>query len=164
MILILNASFDFAVEAKKTVNRVFNYYSIFNLVWLARLIVKTDNFYYSFWVINLLFIIGLSVFYFRYFYKNYHQIESSVRIITCSILGYILLVSIYRILWIIFPAVNSYPLWMVHDVCKLLVIFIFAYALAKKTNKEFIDLQDLKNSLEQKVIEKPVNCAKQKKK
>jgi signal transduction histidine kinase/DNA-binding NarL/FixJ family response regulator len=154
IILILNASFDFAVETRKTVNRVFNYYSIFNLVWLARLIVKTDIFYYSFWVINLLFIIGLSVFYFRYFYKNYHQIESSVKIITCSILGYILLVSIYRILWIIFPAVNSYPLWMVHDVCKLSVIFIFAYALAKKTNKEFIDLQELKNSLELKVIEK----------
>jgi signal transduction histidine kinase/DNA-binding NarL/FixJ family response regulator len=53
-----------------------------------------------------------------------------------------------------FPAAPTLPLWVMNDSLKIVVVFIFAYVLARKTNKEFFDLQELKENLEQKVDEK----------
>ena len=38
-----------------------------------------------------------------------------------------------------------------NDSLKIIVAFVFAFALAEKMNKEFFDLQELKDNLEQMV-------------
>ncbi len=161
-ILILNVSFDLPTRTKTIINRVFNYYALFNLVWLARLFFNVSNFFDMFWVLNVLFMAGLSFVYFKLFKKNYQNIENNIKVIAWLILCYLIYVVLMRTLWIIYPSTSSYTLWIVNDVLKLSILFAFAYALALKTNKEFIDLQDLKNNLEQKVEEKTKELRKAK--
>ena len=155
IILILNASLELPCKTKKYINRVFNYYALFNITWIAPVFFEIKHLFNIFWIINFLFIACLSVVYFRYFITNYKKTENSIKLIVWLMLGYILYIMLYRTSWIVFPGAFSYlPLWIVNDSLKLVILFTFAYALAKKTNKEFIDLQELKIGLEKKVEEK----------
>jgi signal transduction histidine kinase len=79
-------------------------------------------------------------------------------------LSYPLYIILYRTVRSVYPQISNYSTWIFHDILKLGVLFTFAYALAKKTNEEFMDLQTLKNNLEQKVDEKTRELRKAKNK
>lgn len=151
---LLNSSLELNSNKKKIITKVFNYYTVFSLVWIIPAFIKTPWTFQYFWAINFVFIVFLSVMYFGYLVDNNRKIDNSIKTIAWVVLCYFIYIEFYRAIWIFFPQAPTIPFWVTNDTLKIVVSFVFAVALARKTNKDFYDLQELKENLEQKVFEK----------
>jgi signal transduction histidine kinase/DNA-binding NarL/FixJ family response regulator len=154
IILLLNSSLELNPKNKKHINRIFNFFAIFSLVWIAPVFIKIKFLYNTFWALNFVFSVYVSAAYYNHLVRNNRKIENNLKIIAWVILSYTIYFELYKSIWIIFPSAPTTPLWVMNDSLKIAVAFIFAVALARKTNKDFYDLQELKENLEQKVLEK----------
>jgi signal transduction histidine kinase/DNA-binding NarL/FixJ family response regulator len=151
---LLNSSLELNPNKKTLVNKVFNYYAVFSLVWITPAFIKMPYAFQYFWAFNFSFIAFLSAMYFGYLVGNNRKIDSSIKTVAWVVLCYFIYIEFYRAIWMFFPKAPTIPFWVVNDTLKIVVAFVFAIALARKTNKDFYDLQELKENLEQKVLEK----------
>jgi signal transduction histidine kinase len=154
IILLLNSSLELNSNKKKIISKVFNYYAVFSLIWIIPAFIKAPKAFQYFWAINFVFIIFLSVMYFRYLTGNSRKIDNNIKTIAWVVLCYFIYIEFYRAIWMFFPKAPTIPFWVLNDTLKIAVAFVFAVALARRTNKDFYDLQELKENLEQKVQEK----------
>jgi signal transduction histidine kinase/DNA-binding NarL/FixJ family response regulator len=139
-----------------------NIYMAFNLVWLMPALPALTRynglFFDIFWTVTGLFILFQTIFYLRIYRKR--KVHPEVKLIIVGVLSYLVYMWIYRLMLINFPGELS--LWMVNNVLKIAMAFTFAYALARRFNREFRTLELLKGNLEKRVEESTLELRKAK--
>lgn len=138
IILLLNSSLDLDSNKKRLINNIFNFYAAFSLFWIMPSFVKMPNAFQYFWAINFSFIVFLTVMYFGYLIGNNRNIDNSIKTIAWVVLFYFFYIEFFRAIWMFFPKAPTIPLWVINDTLKIAVAFVFAIALARKTNKIFM--------------------------
>ena len=154
VILLLNDAIISNPKTKRLINKYFNIYALLNLVWLLRILAPAKVHWRIFWLCNLLTIATLAIVYLSTLRNKRKLIDISIKIIAWLTISYGIYIILYRGIWIVFPKAPRLPFWILNDILKIVVSFVFAYALARKSNKEFLELQELKDNLEEKVKEK----------
>lgn len=81
------------------------------------------------------------------------NIDKSSKIIGWTALLYINYIWFYKLTITSIIGLSRLPFWVMNNFLKIAVAFTFAYALARRFNKEFTDLVELKENLEKKVEE-----------
>lgn len=106
-----------------------------------------------FWIVTGVFILFQFIIYARCLREKHHKLDEEIKIISWGVLLYIVYMWVYRIALINNLFDTQLPLWILNNLLKIGLSFTFAYALARKFNREFTDLTILKENLERKVEE-----------
>lgn len=140
----------------KRLNRIIQYYMFLNIIWILPVIFPLEEyfieFFLAFWFSLGISIAYISYIYFKTLYKDYGSLESSLKIIVWGTLGYITYIWLYR-LSVTVLTLHLHTFWITDNIIKISMAYILTYAIARKFNKEFLDLKELKENLEKKVIE-----------
>jgi len=155
IMLILQYSLNPGESKVSLLNKVFIGFVAISAIWLIPIVFSTERysyFFYALWVSLGTVIVFLSGVYFPILRKR-EGLDASSKIIGWAALLYINYIWFYK-LAITSSLVHSHlPFWMVNNFLKITIAFTFAYALARRFNKEFADLAELKENLERKVEE-----------
>ncbi|HEX3006853.1 MAG TPA: ATP-binding protein, partial [Bacteroidales bacterium] len=139
-----------------------NLYITSNIFWVLPAIPALTRyntlFFDIFWTVTGLFILFQSVVYFGTYRKR--QAHPEVKLIIIGVLSYLVYMWIYRLMLMNFP--GELYLWMINNVLKIAMAFTFAYALARRFNREFRTLAMLKGNLEKRVEESTLELRKAK--
>ncbi|MGK7396619.1 MAG: ATP-binding protein [Candidatus Cyclobacteriaceae bacterium M3_2C_046] len=154
IIMILNALLQLKTPVRKITRRLYFLYLLLALIWLIPVFNPAIDLFSYFWWWNLLFTGCLFLIYGRFLVKQQKNLEQSFKIIGWMILSYTLYLIIYRLFGHYYGQGPRLPLWVINNILKITTAFVFAFALAKKSNQEYTDLQELKERLQEMVDQK----------
>lgn len=140
----------------KHLNRNIQFYMFLNIIWILPVFFPLEKycteFFLIFWFSLGISITHISYIYFKTLFKDYGSLESSLKIIVWGTLGYITYIWLYR-LSVTVLTLPLHAFWITDNILKISMAYLLTYAIAQKFNKEFLDLKELKENLEKKVIE-----------
>jgi signal transduction histidine kinase/DNA-binding NarL/FixJ family response regulator len=156
IMLILQYSLNPSEKKKYILNNVFTGFVVISVMCLAPVFLPLkQNLYLVFlglWVALGTAIVFLLDIYLPILLRR-PGTEKSSKIIGWTSLMYISYIWFYKLITSSSLIHDHLPFWIINNFLKIAIAFTFAYALARRFNKEFTDLVELKENLEKKVEE-----------
>ncbi len=162
ILLILEYLFKPGCSAILRLDKAYWGFTFMAVLSVAPVIFDMEQYHYYLFLtmwITLGGFIGLLLRVFIPLLRRNVSIDQSSIIIGWTTLLYISYIWVYRLITSSSIVNDYFPFWVINNFLKVAVAFTFAYALARRFNKEFSDLVELKENLEKKVEESTRNLS-----
>lgn len=137
-------------------NKVFIGFAVVSAMCLAPVFLPLEQYHYFIFLGLCGALVTVIIFLWSVYLPILRQkpgTDKSSKIIGWTSLIYISYIWVYKLIISDLLVQDQLPFWIINNFLKIAIAFIFAYALARRFNKEFTDLVELKENLEKKVAE-----------